>query len=114
MHIRSNHPLMLIPAVAGVLLLTVTSYAQNAAGGGGRALDANPQQGSGGVNRPENVIDFRARNNIITGNVTDFRQFRGGVGYSAPGDFGGRLGSDDLCRSCNQAPCPGLSGPPLR
>lgn len=97
MQTRSHHLLLLIPAVAGLLLFPGSSHAQNAAGGG-RALDANPQQGSGGVNRPENVVDFRARNNIITGNVTDFRQFRGSVGYSAPGDFGGRLGSDDLFR----------------
>jgi hypothetical protein len=98
MHTRSHNPLLLIPALVGVLWLVGPVHAQQAAGGGGRALDANPQQGSGGVNRPENVIDFRARNNIVTGNVTDFRQFRGNVGYSAPGEFGERLGSDDLFR----------------
>lgn len=98
MHTRPHNPLPTIAALAGVLWIAVPVHAQQAAGGGGRAHDANPQQGSGGVNRPENVIDFRARNNIITGNVTDFRQFRGGVDYSAPGEFGERIGSDDLFR----------------
>ena len=75
----------------------LSASAQTAAGSRGHALDANPQQGSGGVNRGE-AINYRDRNNIVTGNVTDFRHFRGDVGYSAPGDFGEDLGSDDIFR----------------
>ncbi len=64
----------------------------------GRALDANPQVGSGGVNRPGQVIDYAVRNAVITGNVPDGREFRGDVGYSAPTEFRGGVASDDLFR----------------
>lgn len=92
------YALLSVLGLLGLSTFANSASAQEAAGSAGRALDANPQQGSSGVNRPEGVIDFRARNNIVTGNVTDFRQFRGDVGYSAPGEFGERLGSDDLFR----------------
>lgn len=64
----------------------------------GNALDANAQVGGGNVNPGAIVPDFRARNLLITGQVTDGRQFRGDVGYGAPGAFQGELGSDDLFR----------------
>jgi len=62
----------------------------------GNALDANSQVGSGGYNRAEGQVDYRARNNLITGNVADGRQFRGSVNYVAPGELRTNLGSDDL------------------
>lgn len=64
----------------------------------GNALDANLQVGSGGNVPAAQIPDFRARNLLITGQVTDGRQFRGDAGYSAAGAFGGQLGSDDLFR----------------
>jgi len=75
-----------------------TTFGQTQAGSSGHALDANQQVGANGINAAAEQIDFRARNNIVTGNVTDFRAFRGDVGYSAVGDFQGDLGSDDLFR----------------
>ncbi|MEX0886228.1 MAG: hypothetical protein WD009_07285 [Phycisphaeraceae bacterium] len=64
----------------------------------GRALDANPRSGAGGINDAGPVIDYRARNDIITGNVGGGRHFRGDIDYGAPGEFRGQLGSDDLFR----------------
>ncbi|MEM1208869.1 MAG: hypothetical protein AAGI54_06325 [Planctomycetota bacterium] len=79
-------------SVAGVAAVVVGAgaEAQVAAGGNGRALDANPQAGSAGFNQldPNQNIDYAARNNLITGNVAGGRGFRGDVPYSAPGEFG--------------------------
>jgi len=69
---------------------------QQRVGSGGRALDANPQVGSGGQNQPEGQVDFRRRNDVVTGNVSGGRAFRGDVGFRAPNEFRGSLGSDDL------------------
>lgn len=77
-------------AVGGSLAL-----GQRRVGSDGRALDANPSTTTQ-TNSIENQIDFAARNAIITGNVPGGRGFRGDVGYSAPTDFRGRIGSDDL------------------
>lgn len=95
-----HRPLIAAALALGAVAAWATGPAQGQtpAGSQGHALDANPQQGSGGLNRPEGVIDFRARNNIVTGNVTDFRAFRGDVPFSSSGDFRGNLGSDDLFR----------------
>ncbi|MFN3166711.1 MAG: hypothetical protein ACE37H_06565 [Phycisphaeraceae bacterium] len=62
----------------------------------GSAHDANQQVGSGGYNRPAEQVDYRARNLLITGNVGGGRAFQGEVGYTAPGEFQGTLGSDTL------------------
>ena len=72
------------------------SVAQVAAGGGGRALDANPQAGSNGTNALENQVDYRVRNELLTGNVGGVLGFQDDIGYSSPGAFQGALGSDDL------------------
>lgn len=64
--------------------------------GGGRALDANNQVGSGGSNRIENQVDYAARNDLITGNVAGGFGFQGDIDYVAPGAFQGELGSSDL------------------
>ncbi len=66
--------------------------------GDGRSLDANLQQGSGGVNPQGQTPNFNARNDVITGNVPGLGYFHDDVGYRATGEFGGRLGSDDLFR----------------
>ncbi len=94
----------LIPALLlGLAGLTIapTASAQDALGsgdalGGGNALDANPLQGSGGVNtltRDWNA-EIAYRNAIVTGNVGGGREFRGNLGYSGISDFRGALGSD--------------------
>lgn len=74
--------------------------AQNALGSG-NALDANLQQGSGGINsRGQSVIqpllptlnnDLSFRNAVVTGNARYGRSFRGEVGYLASDDFAGEL-----------------------
>ncbi|MEM8834269.1 MAG: hypothetical protein AAGD00_00480 [Planctomycetota bacterium] len=87
-----------------VLLAAVGSASpamgQNALGAG-RALDANLQQGSGGLNtRGQSVIqpllptlnnDLSFRNAVVTGNARFGRSFRGEVGYFATDDFAGEL-----------------------
>jgi hypothetical protein len=64
----------------------------------GRALDANPQVGSGGYNNVQNQVDYAARNAVITGDVAGGGQFRGRIDYGAPQSFRGQLGSDDNFR----------------
>lgn len=65
--------------------------------GGGDALDANSQVGSGGRNSPVGgASDYRLRNLLITGNVAGGRGFRGSVGYTSEYDFRGDLGSDEF------------------
>src|SRR5437762_1643352 len=66
------------------------------AASGQNALDRNLQVGSGGVNtptRPDFNTEVRMRNAIITGNAPGGVSFRGDVGYRAPGEFLGRLGT---------------------
>jgi hypothetical protein len=63
-------------------------------------LDASPQVGTGGYNRP--VQTFQPNytsgmgNLYITGNVTGGKQFRGYVPYTDPSQFQGSLGSNYL------------------
>lgn len=85
----------LVFALAAGLLSGGSAHAQNALGGGG-ALDANLGVGTGRVNAPRTVEDYRARNLIVTGNVAGGRGFRGTVGYGAETDFRGVTGVDDL------------------
>lgn len=90
------------PTMPVTALLTLAALAmpvsaqQQANNGGGRALDANPQAGSGGINDTQGQVDYRLRNNIITGNVQSGRGFQGTINYSAPGEFQSTLGSDSL------------------
>ncbi len=88
----------LLSAALGGLTLAPAGLAQQQVGSNGRALDANQQVGSGGVNRLENQVDYQARNNLITGNVAGGFEFRDSVGYTTPGGFRDGLGSDDLFR----------------
>ena len=89
--------LLAAAAALGLSAGTTPAAAQQQVSGGA-ALDANPQVGSGGVNRGAIQPDFRSRNLLITGQVTNGREFRGEVGYTAAGAFRGNLGSDDLFR----------------
>lgn len=64
--------------------------------------DASNRIGSGGYNggvqNPYAARGFNNGNNIVTGNVSNGRQFRGSLGYSAPTQFRGNLGSGDFDR----------------
>jgi hypothetical protein len=76
--------------IAAVCGLAATAWGQN-------ALDRNLQRGSGGVNqsRPDFASELRFRNAVVTGNAPGGMSFRGNVGYTAPGEFFGTLGSND-------------------
>jgi len=80
------------------------------------ALDKNLQQGSGGINpaRPSIADDLRLRNAIVTGNAPGGASFRGDVGYRAPGEFAGRLGSNDLFAFRRDSVNTGMGGMGIR
>ena len=63
--------------------------------GDGTALDANLNPWSGGVNPRGRNIDaiIQLNNAIVTGNAGFGRSFRGDVGYLAPREFTGALGT---------------------
>ncbi len=74
------------------------------------ALDNNLQYGSRGINsaaRGQRDI-YQLRNAVLTGNVPS-RSFRGNLGYTAPNDFRGDLGSDDLYRFARDSYYSGLA-----
>ena len=58
------------------------------------ALDAALQVGSGGKNTAAVQEDLRARNLVVTGDVSNGRGFRGSVGYTAENDFRGATSGD--------------------
>ncbi|MBL8764947.1 MAG: hypothetical protein JNM07_11820 [Phycisphaerae bacterium] len=66
--------------------------------GSGRALDRNPQRGSGGANNAvrDPLADIREANAVVTGNARAGRSFRGNLGYTAADEFRGSLGANDL------------------
>lgn len=101
---------LLLSAVAG------SAFGQDALGDG-RRLDANQRIGSGGVNSAVRA-DFSAANAlraaIVTGNAPGGLSFRGDVGYAAPREFRGELGSDDLFEFRRDSLYSGLSGQGIR
>lgn len=62
---------------AALAVCVSAARAQTAPGMDGRALDANPQVGSGGFNAPIQHNLFNTSNLYVTGNVTGGRAFRG-------------------------------------
>ena len=72
-------------------------------------LDANPGVNTR-YNSPVNRLDFSRRNALITGNVGGLGFFRGPVGYFAPGEFEGPLGSSDLFRFRAESLPPSFQG----
>lgn len=97
---RTCSPLLGAACAATLLLggaLDQSAAAQDALGSG-NVLDANPGHGTGRVNAPSAVPDYRARNLLVTGDVAGGRGFRDAVGYTAAGDFQGDLAEDDLFR----------------
>lgn len=85
--------------LAGLILasgLCTSALAQGYAGGDGRALERDLRVGvpKGLTPRASMADEVRMRNALITGNVGGLRSFHGNVGYTAPDDFRGSLGSD--------------------
>jgi hypothetical protein len=105
--IRSDWRRAAAVVAAGLLAaaaLTIPASAQYRQENAGRALDANSRVGGTGTNDagPQDSRIGRGPmvtgNQIVTGNVTAGRRFRGPVGYTDPGSFrditGGSLATD--------------------
>lgn len=106
--------LLRLCGAAGIALLTAHAGAQDALGDG-RALDANPgQYGRGNVQQPGLAEELRFRNAIATGNAPGGLSFRGDVGYRAPSEFTGELGSDSLFAFRRDSLYSGLAGMGIR
>jgi len=97
-HTATSTIASVLAAAVGIGLIAGAGTLAQDALGDGRALDANLRVGAGGRN--EGGRDFRSelefRNALVTGNIAGGKNFRGEVGYSAPNDFRGYLGSDDI------------------
>lgn len=104
-------------------ILTLTLLLAGAAGsaraqdalGDGRVLDSNTgQYGPSNYQRPSLMDELRFRNSIATGNAPGGLSFRGDVGYRAPGEFTGQLGSDSLFAFRRDSLYSGLAGMGIR
>ncbi len=84
---------------AGVMMVVAIIVWLTAAtpSGAQRALDNSLQVGQR-TNAARNPASYQVRNELLYGNVSGLSQFRDTLGYGAPGDFRGSLGSDDLFR----------------
>ena len=83
--------------------------------GDGRALDNSlSTQSRYNARRPSLADEFRFRNAIVTGNAPNGMSFRGDVGYTAPGEFSGLLGSNDLYAFRRDSLNSGLAGMGIR
>lgn len=105
---------VLAAAVAGVSFggLISEAAAQQRVGTDGRALDANNRIGSSGYNQPGSGANTVAGNQVVTGNVTAGRQFRGTINYTDPFAFRGPTGginSDRFVRGTSGVPIPGTT-----
>ncbi|GJM19670.1 MAG: hypothetical protein DHS20C14_18830 [Phycisphaeraceae bacterium] len=88
--------------------------AQNAMGDG-RALDNNLSPNTQyNAPRADFTQEIRFRNAIATGNAPGGVSFRGDVGYAAPYEFRGELGSDDLFAFRRDSLYSGLAGMGIR
>lgn len=103
------------PHLAAAALLALCGVAATASAQ--HALDRNTQVGGGSVNnatRPSIADEVRFRNAIITGNAPGGYSFQGNVGYRAPGEFQGTLGSNDLYSFRRDSFYSGLAGQGIR
>src|SRR5688572_30847643 len=96
-------------AALPLLALTPVTSAQNRINTAGRALDANNRVGSGGQN--PNDSGSRAPvgvsgNEVVTGQVTAGRQFRGHVPYTEPGGFRGNTAGVNMDNFLRQSSGP--------
>lgn len=113
--VQSNIRIPILAAACIVAISGQAAHAQNALGDG-RALEANPRQGSDGRNfqRPSLADQVQFRNAISTGNAPGGLSFRGDLGYQAPGEFTGALGSDSLYAFRRDSLYSGLAGMGIR
>lgn len=97
-----------LASVPALIALTASpAPAQHRVGDDGHALDANNRIGSGGYNRGRDVPYRVSGNQIVTGNVTGGREFRGPVGYTDPQAFRGPTAgnpSDRFVRDSSGSP----------
>ncbi len=101
---RPRH--VLLAAVAATLAAAFPAWAQYPVANDGRALDANPLIGSGGYNSgtiPDPYSQTMLRqstmqNNIITGNTTGAKYFRGQAQSTDPNSFRGQSASWSMDR----------------
>lgn len=103
----------------GVLVVAAGLPVSGASGqnalGDGRALDNSlSRQGRYNQSRPSMREEFAFRNSIVTGNAPNGMSFRGDVGYLAPGDFRGQLGSNDLFSFRRDSLQSGIAGMGIR
>lgn len=106
--------LLRLCGAGGIAMLTAHAGAQDALGDG-RALDANTgQYGRSNVQQPSLAEELRFRNAIATGNAPGGLSFRGDVGYRAPSEFSGELGSDSLFAFRRDSLYSGLAGMGIR
>ncbi|MAY75209.1 MAG: hypothetical protein CMJ31_10920 [Phycisphaerae bacterium] len=106
-----------------IAVLTVLAVAGGSAGvavaqnalGDGRALDANlSSSGRYNAQGPSFEAELRFRNAIATGNAPNGLSFRGDTPYSAPSEFRGVLGSNDLFSFRRDSLTSGLAGMGIR
>ncbi len=94
-----------------VLAAATAASAQN-------ALDHNLQRGPGAsrINPAAPRVDYRARNEDVTGTLAGGRSFRGNVGYRPSDDFWAPVGADSIQRSLSYSAYsdPALFNSPLR
>lgn len=108
---RAQTGIWLVVLLAGAAL---PASAQNALGDG-RALDNNlSTRGRANQVRPNIVSEFAFRNSVVTGNAPGGLSFRGEVGYLAPGEFMGELGSNDLFAFRRDSLQSGMAGMGIR
>lgn len=87
----------LVSVLLAVVALPVSMASAQNALGDGRALDNSlSTQGRYNTRRPSLQEEFAFRNSVVTGNAPNGLSFRGDVGYIAPSEFRGELGSNDL------------------
>jgi len=106
MHRRPNPHRLIV--LAASLALAATAYGQYRTGSDGRANEANNRIGSGGLNQSGSTSPYasngnRMGNDIVTGNVTGGRAFRGNIGYVAPGAFSGNVAGTNTDRFVSQS-----------
>jgi tetratricopeptide (TPR) repeat protein len=99
-----------VASLSGALVLAAlssTSRAQYPAGQDGHANDANNRVGSNGFNTPRSGGGTVSGNNIVTGNVTAGKEFRGPVPYRDPRAFTGPVGggfNEDFVKNSSGVP----------
>jgi len=108
---RNNTRKLLWAAVVTIPLgLAPAAWGQYRIGNDGRALDASNQVGSGGYNQPVRRSGVQVTpDDIVYGNVTAGREFRGRINTFDPREFRGRTGgagADQFVRNTAGVPLP--------